>query len=362
MNWKIHNEALLPEWVDQEAVILAWPNARMDWCYILEEAQACCIEVIGAILEQTPVVLLADREEDLPRGLEERWSEKPCKFILIRHFPLNDTWMRDVMPLFGMHQGHKVARDFGFNGWGLKFAANHDNTAVRRLVSDHHLFQEKADGEPGVQVLPMQDMILEGGAIESDGRGTLMTTDSVICEANRNVHSEDRDFQIERIRKAFGVPNVVSLRVEAMRGDDTDGHIDTLARFVDEHTIVYNYTEDPEDVHYELLQRLRNEVEAIRDAEGMAYRCVPLPVPSPLFDEDGMQLPATYANFLITNGAIIVPTYGDTMDEKAIDVLRELKPEYKVVGVDCRALVQQHGSLHCITMQVPKGFLNPQYL
>lgn len=353
---------LLPEWFEQDAVILAWPNERMDWRDHLEEVHQCYIEVIGAILEQTNVILLVDRSEDLPDGFSEYWEGYPCKLLMIRDFILNDTWMRDVMPLFGYVEETKVARDFGFNGWGLKFPANYDNTATRRLFAEHRLFRPEDKGEEGVLLLPKQDYILEGGAVESDGRGTLMTTDSVLCEANRNVYSDNRGVQMERLKAEFGASQVYSLGLHAMRGDDTDGHIDTLARFVDEHTIVYNYTEDEDDVHYDLLQLLKKEVESMRDVDGEPYNCIPLPLPAPLFDGDGYQLPATYANFLITNGAILVPIYEDAMDEVALDTLQKLKPEYQVFGIDCRALVQQHGSLHCITMQVPRGFINPQFL
>lgn len=354
-------EGLLAEWVEQDAVILAFPNQNMDWRDNLEEVQECYRTIISEILEYTHVVLLLADENEVPEGIEkfkERFASKPHRLILIDGFELNDTWMRDVMPLFCIENGEKVAKDFGFNGWGLKFPANLDNTAVRRLFAQHHLFNDD------VFLMPLQSMVLEGGAVETDGNGVIMTTDSVICEPNRNIHSENRDFQIEALSVTLGVDplNIHSLKVHAMEGDDTDGHIDTLARFVDEDTIVYNYSENSEDIHFELLQSLRNEVENMRNSDSKKYKCVPLPVPAPIFDKEGQQLPATYANFLITNGAILVPTYGDSKDEEALNVLRGLKPDYQVVGIDCRALIRQHGSLHCITMQVPQGFIHPNHL
>lgn len=356
-NW----EGLLPEWVEQDAVILAFPNQNMDWRDNLEEVRACYSRIISEILEVTNVVLLVSCEEDLSndnQDIRDSFAGKPHRLILINDFELNDTWMRDVMPLFCIENGEKVARDFGFNGWGLKFPANLDNTAVRRLFAQHHLFNDD------VFLMPLQSMVLEGGAVETDGNGVIMTTDSVICEPNRNIHSENRDFQIEALSVTLVVDplNIHSLKVHAMEGDDTDGHIDTMARFVDEDTIVYNYLENSEDIHFELLQSLRNEVENMRNSDSKKYKCVPLPVPAPIFDEEGQQLPATYANFLITNGAILVPIYGDPKDDEALEVLRRLKPNYKVVGIDCRPLIKQHGSLHCITMQVPKGFIHPNYL
>lgn len=346
----------VPEWAPQEAVILAWPDHLMDWRDNLSHAQACYAQIIDALLHRVNVVLLVDELTDIPQEKLKAWqSEYAHKLIVVDGFRLNDTWMRDVMPLFGVLEGHKVAYDYGFNGWGLKYASNHDNTATRRLFFERKLFSEE------VLYKNYLDVILEGGAIEVNSRGDLLTTSSVLWQVNRNPN-----FLIGRYESYFDPRlqlNVHDLEEPLpMAGDDTDGHIDTLARFTDDATIVYNDTSDEADKHFASLQKLEAELTALRGSNGEPFRCVPLPIPAPIYDAEGQRLPATYANFLITNGAVLLPTYDDEMDAVAIVILRELFPEHEVIGIDCRALVEQHGSLHCITMQVPVGYLNKEWL
>lgn len=346
-------DGLVPEWYPQDAVILAWPSATMDWEYILPKVTECYTEIIDRLLGYTNVVLLINEIVELPEDALRRWRTHPLHKLIVKdNFPLNDTWMRDVMPLFGYKSGKMVAYDYGFNAWGLKFASNWDNTAVRRLFFEQQLF--------AVDVLHHNrlDTILEGGAVEVNGRGELLTTSSVLWEANRNPN-----FLIGRHESYFepgmGVNLVHDLQqTEPMDGDDTDGHIDTIARFVNDDTILYNSTDDPTERHYEMLKRLESELQSLRTGDGRPYRLIPLPIPSPMYDEEGCRLPATYANFLITNGAVLVPIYNDSQDEVALSIIRDAMPGYEVIGIDCTALVQQHGSLHCITMQVPRGFIH----
>lgn len=351
------DNGLIPEWYRQEAVILAWPSEHMDWAYILDEVRACYTEIVEALLRYTNVVLLVGELTDLPKERIDAWQGgSPHRVIVKSSFRLNDTWMRDVMPLFGRRKGKLVAYDYGFNGWGLKFASNLDNTAVRRLFFEESFFR------PEVMYVNKLDTILEGGAIDVNSRGDLLTTGSVLWEKNRNPN-----FLIGRSMSYFsydmGVNRVFELeRVTPMLGDDTDGHIDTLARFVADDTIVYNATIDREEYHYQMLRELEEELREMMTMEGKPYKLVPLPIPQPMYDEEGYRLPATYANFLITNGAVLVPTYNDPSDEEALRILRETMPKYEVVGIDCTALVRQHGSLHCITMQVPEGYINPNEL
>lgn len=350
MDIRLIDNGLIPEWYPQEAVILAWPEEGMDWDYILPEVRACYREIINHLLQYTNVVLLADKGGDLsPKGLEAWRHGHKYKLIYFPDFPLNDTWMRDVMPLFGMKEGVRTAYDFGFNGWGLKFAANLDNTAVGRLFQ-LGLFS------PEVQGRGHRDFILEGGAIDVNSRGELLSTECVLREPNRNP-SRHPDYN-DTIMSYMGVERHHMLEgALALPGDDTDGHIDTLARFIDDDTILYGYSEEvPQTV------ALREALEGLRSVEGKPYTLIPLPMPKQEYDNEGYPLPATYANFLITNGAVLVPIYADPMDEVALDIIRKAMPSYEVIGIDCRALVQQHGSLHCITMQVPEGFINPEYL
>lgn len=345
---KIDN-GLVPEWYPQEAVILAWPEEGMDWEYILPEVRACYTEIIDNILRFTNVVLLAGMGGGIAPQLLKEWQHtREYKLILISDFPLNDTWMRDVMPLFGRKDGQRTAYDFGFNGWGLKFAANLDNRAVGRLFHIG-LFSDKTQGRGH------RDFILEGGAIEVNSRGELLSTACVLQEPNRNP-SRHPDYN-NTIMSYMGVLKHHMLEGDlALAGDDTDGHIDTMARFVDDDTILYCYSEEvPQTV------QLRSELERLTTIEGRPYSLIPLPLPKQAYDEEGYPLPATYANFLITNGAVLVPIYQDSMDKVALEIIQEAMPNYEVVGIDCRALVQQHGSLHCITMQMPKGYIDSNY-
>lgn len=349
-------KGLIPEWHPVEAVILAWPREGMDWEYILEEVRRCYTVVIDTILKYTNVVLLVEERPSVPAQKLMEWEGTTRhRVMLIEGMTLNDTWMRDVMPLFGVRDGAKVAYDWGFNGWGLKFAANHDNMACRTLFERGDVFH------PEVQGRGHRDFILEGGAIDVNSRGEMLSTACVLEEPNRNPSREPS--YSDKVMSYMGVTKHHMLRrVSALLGDDTDGHIDTLARFADDDTIIYCYTADEASPNYLQTQALREDLQELRSTEGKPYTLIQLPLPAMSYDEEGTPLPATYANFLITNGAVIVPIYDDPMDEVALGIIREAMPTYEVVGVDCRALVQQHGSLHCITMQVPEGYIHPKRL
>lgn len=354
---KERKSGLVPEWAPQEAIILAWPDELMDWRDNLEQAQECYAQIIDALLPRVGVILLVHELTSIPEHKLTEWRshEGSHRLTVVNNFKLNDTWMRDVMPLFGVLDGQKVAYDYGFNGWGLKFASNHDNTAVRRLFFERKIFDSE------VLYKNYLDVILEGGAIDVNARGDLLTTSSVLWQENRNPN-----FLIGRYESYFDERLGLTVhdleRPLPMEGDDTDGHIDTLARFVDDRTIVYNACGDEQDTHFANLKEMEEEIKALKSADGDSFRCVPLPIPSPLYDEEGERLPATYANFLITNGAVLLPTYNDEMDTVAQVILQELLPEHEIITIDCCALVQQHGSLHCITMQVPEGYISKEWL
>jgi agmatine/peptidylarginine deiminase len=200
------------------------------------------------------------------------------------------------------------------------------------------------------------DLILEGGSIDSDGRGTLLTTRHCLLNPQRNPEYDCVGLE-GLFGQIFGTRQVLWLDHGELEGDDTDGHIDTLARFCDEHTIAYVRCDDPQDSHYAPLREMERELQAFRDSDGRPYGLVPLPLPAPKRDEHGKRLPATYANFLIINGAVLVPVYGDAQDAVALECLAPCFPGREIVPIHCLPLIHQYGSLHCVTMQLPAGVL-----
>jgi agmatine/peptidylarginine deiminase len=259
--------------------------------------------------------------------------------------PADDVWARDHGPITVFRDRRPVHLDFAFNGWGGKFDAARDNAITHRLAA------LQAWNAP-VETL---DFVLEGGGIESDGAGTLLTTERCLLAPTRNPGLAKAQIE-EKLKGWFGLTRVLWLSRGDLVGDDTDGHIDTLARFCDPGTIAYQACDDRQDAHYEELAAMAVELAALRDAYGKPYKLVPLPLPDPIHDtEDGRRLPAGYANFLIVNGAVLVPVYGDRHDAEALARLRPCFPGRELIGIDCRALIHQYGSLHCVTMQIPKA-------
>ena len=234
--------------------------------------------------------------------------------------------------------------DFCFNGWGKKFAADQDNRINGKLMEQGVFNGTYTDH---------LDFVLEGGSIESDGHGTLLTTSECLLSANRNDRLNRADIE-ERLKAFLHVERILWLDHGYLSGDDTDSHIDTLARFCPDQTIAYVKCEDRKDEHYEALARMEEQLRTFRTLQGTPYRLVALPMPEAIFDEDGQRLPATYANFLVVNGAVLMPTYHQpALDEQARKALQKAFPQHEVVGIDCRPLIRQHGSLHCCTMQFP---------
>ncbi|MEZ5300098.1 MAG: agmatine deiminase family protein [Verrucomicrobiales bacterium] len=266
---------------------------------------------------------------------------------MLAECPTNDTWSRDFGPITVFEGGKPALLDFMFTGWGLKFPAFLDNLVSRRL-HEQGVFGAVPMRRPG--------LVLEGGGIESDGSGTLLTTAECLLSPNRNPHLSQAE--IEAVLAAwFGVDHFLWLRHGYLAGDDTDSHIDTLARLCPGDTIAYVRCDDPADEHFPALQAMAQELEAFRTRSGAPFRLVPLPWPDACFAEDGHRLPATYANFLILNRAVLVPTYGVPQDGAALEAVAACFPDREIIGIDCRALIEQHGSLHCISMQYPEGVL-----
>lgn len=332
------------EWEPQSAVLVAWPHERTDWAPILDDARKCMTDIINAVSRRADVLVAAPLDiclDDIrSRGFD-------FTRVYLYDVPTDDTWARDFGPVTVIDGGRLKCLDFMFNGWGLKFASANDNLITMRLAGRH-------DALPGERVNRLS-FVLEGGSIESDGEGTILTTSECLLSPNRNGGMTQWEIE-EYLKEQFGADRVLWLDHGALAGDDTDSHIDTLARFASPDTIVYCGAGQPGDPNHDGLVRMREQLMEFRRADGLPYHLVELPLPDPIFDEEGEQLPATYANFLVCNGAVFVPVYGQKLnDELAVMTLKAVFHEHEIVPVDCRALIRQHGSLHCVTMQLPRS-------
>ncbi|WP_140908702.1 agmatine deiminase family protein [Cognatiluteimonas lumbrici] len=336
------------EWEPQAAILLAWPHAGTDWAERLAAVEECFIALVAAIARFQPaVVCVADA--DLEAYARARLSSARIDMdrVSFVEVPYNDTWLRDTGPITLVAAGEKgeaVLLDFRFTGWGGKFEASEDDRLVARLA-EMGIFSNSE-----VQTI---DFALEGGAIDTDGRGTLLTTWRCLAERHPG---QDREALSRKLADWLQQDRVLWLDHGYLEGDDTDAHVDTLARFAAPDAIVFQACDDPGDSHHAELAAMAAEIAALRTADGKPYRLFPLPWPRPVLDQ-GRRLAASYANFLIVNGAVLMPTYGDPADAAAADVLRAAFPGREIVQVPCRDLIWQNGSLHCLTMQLPQGTL-----
>lgn len=334
---------LPPEWAPQSSVMLTWPRRDGDFARHFEAVERNFIAIAVAIGRCEN--LHVNVAQDAP-GLAARLvaAGVPNQRLQVYAMPNDDVWARDHGPITVVRDGKLLHLDFTFNGWGGKFPAERDNALTGRLIA--------ADAwKAPVETV---DFVLEGGAIEVDGAGSLLTTERCLLAPTRNP-ALDRAAIEQVLKDRFGVSRILWLRHGDLLGDDTDGHIDTIARFCDARTIVYQGCEDRDDPHYADLAAMAEELAALRTTEGKPYKLVALPLPAALYDpDDGRRLPAGYANFLILNGAVLVPVYGDAKnDAVALERLRPCFPDREVVPIECRALIHQYGSLHCVTMQIP---------
>ncbi len=337
------SKRLPAEWEAQAAVQLTFPHADTDWADTLEQAWDCFKQIAYQVSKRQTLLVACHQIDEVKALL----SDLPQENIRYFSVPSNDSWARDHAAITVFEDEKPLLLDFVFNGWGLKFAADLDNQISRRM------YEQGAFGKTAMQTT---GLVLEGGSIESDGKGTILTTTNCLLSYNRNPQLFQEDIAL-RIKVLFGAQRVLWLTEGHLAGDDTDAHIDTLARLCDENTIAYVQCQNPEDEHYTSLSAMEQRLKTFRTAQGQPYRLVPLPMADAVFAEDGHRLPATYANFLIINGAVLVPTYNQPHDQVALAALQTCFPDREIVGIDCLALIAQHGSLHCVTMQYPKGVL-----
>lgn len=331
----------LPEWSPQWGVLLAWPHPDTDWADNLADAESCYAQIVSAISQRENVLLLCHDAQHQAHIAGVLGETANVHFV---QMPYNDTWARDFGFITVMQDGKPLLLDFTFNAWGGKFDAALDNAVNAGLLQQPLLAGNTLQTHP---------LVMEGGSLETDGQGTLLTTEICLLNPNRNPTLERTAIEAQ-LRDSLGVERILWLAQGHLEGDDTDAHIDTLARFADPHSIVYMSCDDPADSHYPALQAMQAEIQALRQADGSAYRLFPIPLPAGIYAEE-RRLPASYVNFLIINGAVLLPVYADERcDPIAIAQMQAAFPQHEIIPIDCRALIAQNGSLHCVTMQIPQ--------
>ncbi|MES1930078.1 peptidyl-arginine deiminase [Salinisphaera dokdonensis CL-ES53] len=334
---------LPPEWAPQQATLLVWPRDGADWGNGLAAARDA-IAALAAILCEYQPVLLAAADSECRDSIAAHSALAGLVALTVVEVPNDDIWARDTGPITVFDNEVRRFLDFRFDGWGGQFAATRDDAFTAAVL---------ATGTLGDGALERHEFTLEGGSIEVNGAGALLTTERCLIKGRRN-EDIDRDSAATLLRDALGVDTVHWLASGDLIGDDTDGHIDTLARFVATDTIAYQGCRDTDDAHYASLAAMAEELAALTNAEGLPYRLVELPLPSPIHDpDDGHRLPAGYANFLIANGCVVIPAFDDPADKAAHEIIAALFPDRDIRAVDSRALIRQHGGLHCAAMQIP---------
>ena len=338
------NAVLPAEWAPQSGIQLTWPHAGTDWAHMLTEVQACFAAIAREIAQRELLLIVTPEPEEVKKQISATVNMQNVRFM---ECETNDTWARDHGAITMLDAEGASLLDFMFNGWGLKFASDKDNLITRQAVKVGFL---------NGRYVNRLGFVLEGGSIESDGLGTLLTTSECLLSPNRNGQMS-RDEIEDYLCSVFHLKQVLWLDHGYLAGDDTDSHVDTLARFCSPDTIAYVQCTDTQDEHYEALHQMEEQLKTFRTLNGNPYRLLALPMVDKI-EEEGERLPATYANFLIMNDAVLYPTYRQPEnDQRAKEVLQEAFPEYEIVGIDCRTLIKQHGSLHCVTMQYPAGVL-----
>lgn len=330
------SEYLPSEWEIQSAVIFTFPNKDTHWNAYLRESQNKFMEIITKIANFECVIVVYKYLDDV---LDLRNKNN----IHLLQLDTNDTWCRDFAPISIIKNGKIIMLDFIFNGWGHKFASNLDNTFSKRFFKNLYFFKKVE--------MKSKNFILEGGSIDTNGNGILLTTQSCLLEANRNRLSKNK---IEnKLKKYFNVKLVLWLKNGFLHGDDTDSHIDNLARFVNCNTIIYLKCYDKNDEHYRALNAMEEELKAFRNLENKPFNLIPIPLPKPIFYKKN-RLPASYVNFLIINNAVLLPVFNSKIDEVAINIFKNLFKEREIIPIDSKILIRQGGSIHCLSMNIPK--------
>ncbi|MDR1860819.1 MAG: agmatine deiminase family protein [Bacteroidales bacterium] len=338
------------EW-ELQNVMIAWPDEQTDWASTLHDILPVYEQLATEILRTGARLLVICRNrQQLPESIAGNGA------VVIREIPFNDTWVRDYAPLTVLRDdGSLCLLKFGFNGWGLKYPANLDNQVAVAL--------EKAkafDGNPArtceIKYRNLFWFVLEGGSIETNGCGDILTTTKCLCAPNRNDNYKKDNFETVFAKNLYS-KNVIWLNQGYLVGDDTDSHIDMLARFFSPDGIVHVSCANPADEHYDGLQAMADELAAATDHNGAPFRIEKLPMPDPVYDRDGQRMPASYANFLELTDAVLFPVYGVDQDADAMAVMQRLRPASEIIPVNARPLIMQRGAIHCATMKYPQQII-----
>jgi agmatine/peptidylarginine deiminase len=363
------------EWAIQSGIQLTWPHEQTDWKPYLSQITDTFVQLAYHIATKEKVLIVTPHIEEVRQLLTEKLGSKLSGNLLFYACNTNDTWARDHAFLTLIAEDKNVNKkeglpiieedltsdhehlqtshtpgillDFHFNGWGEKFPSDLDNRI------NHNLYIQ---GALNGKVEDHEDFVLEGGSIESDGKGTIFTTSHCLMAPHRNQPLTKEEITI-KLQSVFHAKRIIWLDHGLLTGDDTDGHIDTIVRTAPHDTLLYMGCQDKQDSQYEDFKALKQQLQTLRTLDGRPYQLMELPMPDAIFDE-GERLPATYANFVITNGSILYPTYSQTKkDIQAGEILARAFPNREVIGIDARTVIRQHGSLHCLTMQYPKGVI-----
>lgn len=332
------------EWEPQSGVQLTWPDEQTDWVSMLDEVIPVYEQIAREILAREKLLIVCRDKSQLPAFLQDKNDQ-----LIICEMPINDTWARDHAALTILENGKPHLLNFKFNGWGMKFAANYDNQITPNL------YQQGAFN-PDIKIQDLSYFTFEGGAIESNSQGCLLTTSECLLSKNRNEHLSKSAVELI-VNTSLHAEKLLWLNHGFLAGDDTDSHIDTLARFCDARTIAYVKCTNPNDRHFDALSKMETELKQLTDQNDQPFRLVALPFPDPVHGENGERLPATYANFLILNKAVLLPVYDVTQDTEAIETMTTLFPGREIIPINSCPLIKQHGSIHCISMQFPEGVL-----
>ena len=343
MDWSVRVPA---EWEPYDTVMVAWPHKDTDWAPMLQEVETCYRDLVQAINKCGLRALVVTPD---PEHVRDCLRETDADSLLIFKCETNDTWTRDYGAISAYDKvGNPIAIDFRFDGWGLKFASNLDNLVTLRMLERGLLTKN---------YVSRLNYTFEGGSMEVDGAGTMLSTSHCLQALNRNGYKSVKDLE-KYFQGSLGITRLLLLEHGHLEGDDTDSHIDTLARFAPGDTILYVKCYNPSDPHYQELELMEKELRSFRTMDGNPYNLIGLPLPDAIYDEEGQRLPATYANFLIAPAHGLMPTYEQPdNDLLAKQMLQVAFPDRQIIGIDCRALIRQHGSLHCATMQIPKGII-----